>query len=159
AHRRFFDIGELAGVRVEDPEVFETTHALALRLVDEGLVDGLRVDHPDGLADPRGYLERLRSAGVEQVWVEKILEPGEPLGDWPVAGTTGYEFAADAEALFVDPAGEEALTALAEEPRPFHELAAEAKLEQSTTTFRPEADRLRRLLDVDGLERSLAALP
>src|SRR5262249_25618779 len=96
---------------------------------------------------------------VEQVWVEKILEPGEPLRDWPVAGTTGYEFAADAEALFVDPAGEEALTALAEEPRPFHELAAEAKLEQSTTTFRPEADRLRRLLDVDGLERSLAALP
>jgi (1->4)-alpha-D-glucan 1-alpha-D-glucosylmutase len=159
AHRRFFDIGELAGVRVEDPEVFETTHGLALRLVREGLVDGLRVDHPDGLADPRGYLERLRDGGAEHVWVEKILEPGEPLRDWPVEGTTGYDFAADADALFVDPAGEQALTALAGDARPFHEVAGEAKLEQATTTFRPEADRLRRLLDVDGLERALASLP
>ena len=76
------------------------------------MVDGLRVDHPDGLADPAGYLERLRDAGAEHVWVEKILDPGEPLRDWPVAGTTGYEFLIDATALFVDPAGEEALTAL-----------------------------------------------
>jgi len=106
-HRRFFDIDELAGVRVEDPEVFAATHAVVLRLVGEGLVDGLRVDHPDGLADPRGYLERLRGEGVEHVWVEKILEPGEPLRDWPVEGTTGYEFANDATSLFVDPAGEE----------------------------------------------------
>jgi (1->4)-alpha-D-glucan 1-alpha-D-glucosylmutase len=158
-HRRFFDADHLAGVRVEDPEVFETTHALSLRLVREGLVDGLRVDHPDGLADPRGYLDRLRGEGVEHVWVEKILEPGEPLREWPVDGTTGYEFAADAQALFVDPAGEEALTALAREPRPFEEVAAEAKLEQAETTFRPEVERLRRLLDVPDLERSLASLP
>ena len=88
-HRRFFDIGELAGVRVEDPEVFEATHAKVLELVGEGLVDGLRIDHPDGLANPREYLERLRERGVEHVWVEKILEPGEQLRDWPVEGTTG----------------------------------------------------------------------
>ncbi|MGH3050518.1 MAG: alpha-amylase family glycosyl hydrolase, partial [Gaiellaceae bacterium] len=90
-HRRFFDIGELAGVRVEDPDVFEETHRKPLELVADGLVDGLRVDHPDGLANPREYLERLRDGGVAHVWVEKILEPGEQLRDWPVEGTTGYE--------------------------------------------------------------------
>src|SRR5204862_3770537 len=72
-YRRFFDIGELAGVRVEDPDVFETTHAKVLELVAQGLVDGLRIDHPDGLANPREYLERLRARGVAHVWVEKIL--------------------------------------------------------------------------------------
>src|SRR5256714_7661391 len=118
-HRRFFDIGELGGVRQEDPEVFETTHRKVLELVREGLVAGLRIDHPDGLADPAGYLERLRGEGVEHVWVEKILEPGEPLRDWPVEGTTGYEFANDVQASFVDPAGERTLTELAEEPRPW----------------------------------------
>ena len=73
-------------MRQEDPEVFEATHALALRLVREGVVDGLRIDHPDGLADPAGYLQRLRDGGVEHVWVEKILDPGEQLRDWPVDG-------------------------------------------------------------------------
>jgi len=112
-YRRFFDIGELAGVRVEDPEIFETTHAKILELVADGLVDGLRIDHPDGLAHPREYLDRLRDHGARHVWVEKILEPGEPLrSSWPVEGTTGYEFANDVTALFVDPAGEEPLTAL-----------------------------------------------
>ncbi len=76
-YRRFFDIGELAGVRVEDPDVFEVTHAKVLELVHEGLVDGLRIDHPDGLANPREYLDRLRDRGARHVWVEKILEPGE----------------------------------------------------------------------------------
>jgi (1->4)-alpha-D-glucan 1-alpha-D-glucosylmutase len=162
-HRRFFDIDELAGVRQEDPEVFATTHRLPLRLVAEGIVDGLRVDHPDGLADPAGYLERLREGGAERVWVEKILESEEELRDWPVRGTVGYEFLNDAAALFVDPAGEETLTALhAEltgERRPFHEIADEAKLEQATTTFQPEVDRLRRIVDAPELERSLASLP
>ncbi|HKN63377.1 MAG TPA: alpha-amylase family glycosyl hydrolase [Gaiellaceae bacterium] len=112
-YRRFFDVGELAGVRVEDPEIFEATHAKVLELVADGLVDGLRIDHPDGLANPREYLDRLREHGVERIWVEKILEPGEPLrADWPVEGTTGYEFANDVTALFVDPAGEEPLTEL-----------------------------------------------
>src|SRR5207253_293632 len=84
-----------------------------------------------------GYLERLRDRGVEHVWVEKILEPGERLRDWPVEGTTGYEFANDVTALFVDPAGEAPLTELyadlTGERRRFAEIAHEAKLEQATT--------------------------
>ena len=143
-YRRFFTIDELAGVRMEDPEVFELTQHKALELVREGLVDGLRVDHPDGLADPRGYLERLRDEGAEHVWVEKILEPGERLRDWPVEGTTGYEFANDVTALFVDPAGEEPLTRwYAEstgETRSFAAIADEAKLELARTDFRREFD-------------------
>ncbi len=103
-YRRFFDINELVGVRQEDPEVFELTHAAVLGLVAEGLVDELRVDHVDGLADPTGYLERLAARGVPWVAVEKILADGERLPDWPVAGTTGYEFLAVADGLFVDPA-------------------------------------------------------
>ncbi len=163
SYRRFFDIGELAGVRVEDAEVFQETHEKVLGLVAAGLVDGLRVDHPDGLANPREYLERLRESGVERIWVEKILEPGEPLrADWPVEGTTGYEFANDVTALFVDPAGEEPLTELyAEltgERRPFAEVAREAKLEVARTTFAQEFERLRALQPFDGLEEAAAAL-
>ena len=163
--RRFFDIDELAGVRVEDPEVFAATHALALRLVAEGVVDGLRIDHPDGLADPAGYLRRLRDGGAEHVWVEKILDPDEHLrADWPVEGTVGYEFANDVAALFVDPAAEPTLTelhgSLTGDERPFGEVAAEAKLEQATTTFVPEVERLRRLWpEAPQLEAALAALP
>jgi (1->4)-alpha-D-glucan 1-alpha-D-glucosylmutase len=163
--RRFFDVDELGGVRQEDPEVFELTHAKVLELVSDGLVQGLRIDHPDGLADPRGYLERLRGRGVERVWVEKILEPGEELRAWPVEGTTGYEFANDVTALFVDPAGEEPLTELyAEltgERRGFAEVAHEAKLEQARATFRPEVERLAGLsgLPSDELAVALASLP
>ena len=159
AHRRFLDIDELGGVRVEDPEVFETTHSLVLQLVRDGLVDGLRIDHPDGLADPRGYLERLRDEGVDRVWVEKVVEPGEGLRDWPVQGTTGYDFMNDVQALFVDPDGEPILTELADQERPWHEVAFEAKLEQATTTFEPEVARLRRLLDLPDLPHELASLP
>jgi (1->4)-alpha-D-glucan 1-alpha-D-glucosylmutase len=162
-YRRFFDIGELAGVRVEDPEVFDETHAKTLELVRDGLVDGLRIDHPDGLANPREYLDRLSGRGVERIWVEKILEPGERLrADWPVEGTTGYEFANDVTALFVDPAGEEPLTELyAEltgERRPFAEVAGAAKLEVARTTFAREFERLRALHPHDGLEEAAAAL-
>jgi (1->4)-alpha-D-glucan 1-alpha-D-glucosylmutase len=162
-YRRFFDIGELAGVRVEDPDVFEATHAKVLELLGDGLVDGLRIDHPDGLANPREYLQRLRDRGAERIWVEKILEPGEPLrADWPVEGTTGYEFANDVTALFVDPAGEEPLTELyAEltgERRPFAEAAHEAKLEVARTTFAQEFERLRALHPHDGLEEAAAEL-
>jgi (1->4)-alpha-D-glucan 1-alpha-D-glucosylmutase len=161
-YRRFFTIDELAGVRVEDEAVFEVTHRKVLELVGDGLVDGLRIDHPDGLADPRGYLERLRSRGVEHVWVEKILEPGERLRDWPVEGTTGYEFADDVTTLFVDPAGEDPLSRLyAEltgERRPFAEVAHEAKLELARGDLRREFDRLRRLLDHPGLEEAAASL-
>jgi (1->4)-alpha-D-glucan 1-alpha-D-glucosylmutase len=161
-HRRFFDIDHLAGVRQEDPEVFAETHKLALELVREGLVDGLRVDHPDGLADPADYLERLRPA--EHVWVEKILHPGERLRDWPVEGTVGYEFLNDVCALFVDRAGEAALTELwvelCDDARPFGDWAAEAKSEQVRTTFAPDVEWLRRLWPQGGgVEDALAALP
>jgi len=165
-HRRFFDIDDLAGIRQEDPAVFEETHRLVLSLVDDGLLDGLRVDHPDGLADPAGYLGRLRDAGVERVWVEKILDPGEPLRDWPVSGTVGYEFLNDVCALFVDPAGQEALTRtwqrVSGDDRDFGEVAFEAKLEQASTTFAHEVERLARLqpeLNTDRLARALASLP
>ena len=72
-YRRFFDIDDLAGVRVEDPEVFELTHRKVLSLLSDGVIEGLRIDHPDGLADPAGYLERLAGEGASRVWVEKIL--------------------------------------------------------------------------------------
>jgi len=116
-YRRFFAINELAGVRVEDEAVFDHTHATILRLVDEGVIDGLRVDHPDGLRDPARYFQRLaeRSGGIWTV-AEKITHPGEALPDWPVAGTTGYEFCNDVLGLFVDPAAEEAFTEVAEGP-------------------------------------------
>ena len=161
--RRFFDIDDLAGVRVEDPEVFELTHRKALELVADGVADGLRVDHPDGLADPAGYLERLRDCGASRVWVEKILHPGEALRDWPVQGTVGYEFLNDVQGLFVAPAGEQPLTELylelTGERRSFEEVASEAQLEQAHGTFAREVERLRRIHDPGGLEQALARLP
>ena len=161
-YRRFFDVGELGGVRIEDPEIYEATHAKILELVEGGYVDGLRIDHPDGLANPREYLERLRASGAHRVWVEKILEPGEQLRDWPVEGTTGYEFANDVTALFVDPAGEQPLTELyfelTGEARSFAELAGEAKLEVARTTFAQEFERLRALVPLEGLEAAAASL-
>ncbi|MFD8999971.1 malto-oligosyltrehalose synthase [Streptomyces sp. NPDC059582] len=106
-YRRFFSISELIGVRVEDPEVFDATHAKTLQLLHEGVIDGLRVDHPDGLADPDAYLRRLHEAtGGRWTVVEKILADGEPLpASWPVAGTTGYDALRHVDGLFTDPAG------------------------------------------------------
>jgi (1->4)-alpha-D-glucan 1-alpha-D-glucosylmutase len=156
--RRFFDIDELAGVRQEDPEVFAATHRLVLELVREGVVDGLRIDHPDGLADPAGYLRRLAGEGAEHVWVEKILDPDEHLRDWPVEGTVGYEFANDVTALFCDPAAEPVFEELWD-GRTFGELAQEAKLEQAESTFAPELARLRRIADLPALAESVASLP
>ncbi|MGI5242829.1 malto-oligosyltrehalose synthase [Dactylosporangium sp. CA-139066] len=104
-YRRFFAVTELAGVRVEDPAVFAATHAEILRWVGEGIADGIRVDHPDGLRDPGGYLERLRER-APGAWlvVEKILERGEPLPpQWPVDGTTGYDALAEVCGLFIAP--------------------------------------------------------
>jgi (1->4)-alpha-D-glucan 1-alpha-D-glucosylmutase len=162
-YRRFFDIDDLAAVRVEDEEVFRVTHEKVLELLRDGVIDGLRVDHPDGLADPAGYLRRLHDAGAAHVWVEKILHPREPMRDWPVEGTVGYEFLNDAAALFVDSAGEAALTdlfaQLTGETRPFAEVALEAQIQQATTTFAREVARLRSLLDVPSIADALAALP
>ena len=111
-YRRFFDIATLVAVRMEDPDVFEACHARVLALVTSGAVDGLRVDHVDGLRDPRQYLERLRMR-APNAWivVEKILTADEVLPhDWPIEGTTGYDFMERLGGLIVDPDGEAALT-------------------------------------------------
>lgn len=111
-YRRFFDVSALAGLRVEDQDVFGAVHALVLRWYGQGWIDGFRVDHPDGLHDPTEYFERLRAA-APRAWIvaEKILQPGEMMPeDWPVAGTTGYEFIRRVTGLFIDPEGEKPLT-------------------------------------------------
>ena len=132
-YRRFFDVSSLAALRIEEPVVFDATHALLRRWIEDGVCDGVRVDHVDGLFDPKGYLERLRALAPDaRVVVEKILEPDEELrADWPVEGTTGYDFLNDALLASVDPRGEEPLTKLyAErtgETRPFREIAAEKR--------------------------------
>ncbi|MCJ8500550.1 malto-oligosyltrehalose synthase [Desulfatitalea alkaliphila] len=113
-HRRFFDIDSLIGVRVELSEVFNATHQFPLHWVREGHVHGLRIDHPDGLWDPTGYFQRLRAA-CPDTWIlaEKILEPGEPLpAQWPIDGTTGYDFLNQVGGLFVDGDGLMALGAV-----------------------------------------------
>ncbi|MDB5966331.1 MAG: treY, partial [Polaromonas sp.] len=122
--RRFFEVSDLAGVRVELEEVFEATHRLVFSLYGQGLIDGVRVDHVDGLADPAGYCRRLRSrlsqlqtqrppgmtSGRAWIVVEKILSPGETLPlEWEVDGTTGYDFMDQAGKVLHDPRGEEAL--------------------------------------------------
>jgi (1->4)-alpha-D-glucan 1-alpha-D-glucosylmutase len=110
-YRRFFDITTLGGVRIEDPAVFADAHRRLLELVDDGAVDGLRIDHPDGLRDPAGYLEALRAAAPD-TWIvaEKILEPGESRrADWPIDGTVGYEFSNRTLGLFVDAGSEHVL--------------------------------------------------
>ena len=112
-YRRFFDVSTLAAVRVEDPAVFAATHAEILRWVDEGAVDGIRVDHPDGLSDPGGYARALRAAIGADRWlvVEKILGLGEALpASWPVDGTSGYEALREIQGVFVDPDGAGLLT-------------------------------------------------
>ncbi|MDF0529188.1 malto-oligosyltrehalose synthase [Tsukamurella sp. 8F] len=114
-YRRFFAVDSLAALRQEDPAVFAATHAEIGSWFSDGLVDGLRVDHPDGLTDPGGYLRRLRELCGGDAWivVEKILEPGEHLDPTlPVAGTTGYDALRELGHAFVDPAGEEPLTRL-----------------------------------------------
>ncbi|PYQ59476.1 MAG: malto-oligosyltrehalose synthase, partial [Acidobacteria bacterium] len=113
-YRRFFDVHTLVGLRMEDERVFADTHALVLRWLRKGVLDGLRIDHPDGLRDPEEYFERLRDEAPEAwIVIEKILEPGEPLREsWPVEGTTGYDFLGRVGGLLVDPEGEGPLTEL-----------------------------------------------
>jgi (1->4)-alpha-D-glucan 1-alpha-D-glucosylmutase len=151
-YRRFFAINTLAGLRVEDPAIFDATHELVLRLVDDGAVDGLRIDHPDGLADPKGYLDRLAEAsGNRWTVVEKILEPGEDLPDsWATAGTTGYDALAEVDDVLVDPAGEPALTALDTELSggavDYAELVRRSKREVTDGILGSEVARLVRVI-------------
>ena len=143
-YRRFFNIDTLIGMRAEREEVFRDMHARVLEWLDEGVLGGVRVDHIDGLYDPLGYLERLRAA-CPRAWilVEKILEPGETLPEeWPIEGTTGYEFNHFAGALFVNPAAEGPLTAF------YAELTGEDP-DYTALVRRSKHDALRDLLGSD----------
>lgn len=132
-YRRFFDVNSLIALRQELPEVFADTHRLILEWIRSGDVDGLRIDHVDGLRDPEGYLRRLRAAApAAWIVVEKILSAGEqPPAGWPVAGTTGYEFLNLLGGLYVDPTGELVMTAFYElfsgEMREFDEIVHESR--------------------------------
>ncbi len=163
-YRRFFDIGGLVGVRVEDEEVFERTHQLILSLCRDERVAGLRVDHVDGLRDPARYLDRLgdrlRDEGREDAFVvvEKVLGRDDSLDPrWRVNGTTGYEFIEHAVGLFVDDQGYRRLAAIGAAmtggSASFSELAASAKGEELDRSFAADHDRLARLslsaLDLD----------
>ncbi|MFC5264956.1 malto-oligosyltrehalose synthase [Kribbella qitaiheensis] len=151
-YRRFFDVDTLAAVRVENQEVFEATHALLFSLLHEGKLNGFRIDHPDGLADPRGYLRRLAErTGGAWVVVEKILEGEEELpSDWPCAGTTGYDALLRVGGLFVDPSGAAPLSAfhseLTGEPADFAPVVEQAKREVVKHGQYAEVHRLVELL-------------
>ena len=165
-YRRFFEIDDLVGVRVEDPAVFDLMHALPIDLVRSGLVDGLRVDHIDGLADPAAYAATLRRAVGNRatVHVEKILIGDEALRPWPVDGTTGYETLNWINGLFVDRAGYDALLSAAREDVP--DLADPARVywakrEMLDRAFRPDLLRLAALSATalgDGGDSDAAAL-
>lgn len=152
-YRRFFAVNTLAGLRVEDERVFDDTHAEIGRWLREGLVDGLRVDHPDGLRDPGAYLERLAElAGDAPIWVEKILEGDERMPAWPVDGTTGYDALGLVDRVLTDPTGEAQLTALAGAPE-WTTLVRERKRAVADGILRSEVLRVVRELtaDVEGL--------
>ncbi|MFM9860945.1 malto-oligosyltrehalose synthase [Pseudoxanthobacter sp. M-2] len=169
-YRRFFEIDDLVGVRVEDPAVFDLMHALPIDLVRSGLVDGLRVDHIDGLADPAAYAATLRRAVGNRatVHVEKILIGEEDLRPWPVDGTTGYETLNWINGLFVDRAGYDRLVQAAREDVP--DLADPARVygakrEMLDRAFRPDLLRLSALAanalgenDASAIEEAVAAL-
>jgi (1->4)-alpha-D-glucan 1-alpha-D-glucosylmutase len=162
-YRRFFAVTTLAGLRVEDPAVFAATHQQIGRWVRQDGVEGIRVDHPDGLVDPRGYLEQLRALTGPDTWitVEKILEPGERLpADWPVAGTTGYDALSEVGGLFVDPVAEPAFDLayreLTGDTVSYAEHVAAGKRTAATTILRAEVNRLARL--VPDIPRAAEAL-
>ncbi len=159
-YRRFFAINTLAGLRVEDPAIFDATHELVLQLVGDGAVDGLRIDHPDGLADPKAYLQRLAQAsGGRWTVVEKILEPGEELPEgWATAGTTGYDALTEVDRVLIDPSGEPALTALDTELAgravDYAELVRLCKREVTDGILGSEVARLVRVIgELPGIDR------
>ncbi|MQA27668.1 MAG: malto-oligosyltrehalose synthase, partial [Micromonosporaceae bacterium] len=161
-YRRFFAVNDLAGLRIEEPAVFASVHGEVLRWHAAGELDGLRVDHPDGLRDPGGYFAALRAA-APGAWIvaEKILEPGEDLPDWPIEGTTGYEALGEVCGLFVDAAAEPAFTALDASligaASDWDELAYHCKREVATGMLAAEVIRLARFVpDVPDAESALA---
>ena len=151
-YRRFFSVGTLIGLRVERDEVFAATHRVILDLIRARDVSGLRVDHVDGLRDPRAYLSRLRSAAPDAyVAVEKILATGESLApSFPVQGTTGYDFVGAVEGLFVDSEAEAAMTALYHaftgESQTYPEVVRASKQHVLQTDMAPDVERLGALL-------------
>jgi malto-oligosyltrehalose synthase len=170
-YRRFFNIDDLVGVRVEDAGTFDATHHRVLALAADPRVRGLRVDHVDGLADPGGYLARLASAaagaaeergagdGGPVVVIEKILARGEQSPPWPVAGTTGYEFADQVSGLFVDPVGAADLDQVADETRTgagsAGELEVAGRRQVATTMFSGQLERAcRGIVAAASLERA-----
>ena len=161
-YRRFFSVNTLAGVRVEEPEVFAATHSEIGRWFTEGLVDGLRVDHPDGLRDPAGYLDDLaRLTDGAYVLVEKILEPGEKLPtSWATAGTTGYDVLALLDRVLTDPAGQAPLDALETRLRggevEWEELVHDRKRDVADHTLLAETRRIVR--ELPSLELDPAAV-
>jgi (1->4)-alpha-D-glucan 1-alpha-D-glucosylmutase len=164
-YRRFFAITELAGIRVEDPDVYDVTHKEILRWVAEYGVRGLRIDHPDGLAAPGEYLDRLvASAPGAWIVVEKITQPGEEVpASWPVAGTTGYDALAQVNALLVDPGAEPALDAVYVErtgdSRSWWDHVEKGKHHAATTMLLAEFRRLGRIAsDVEHAEQALIEL-
>ncbi len=150
-YRRFFSITSLAGLRQEDRAVFEASHSEVARWFSEGLVDGVRIDHPDGLADPCGYLAWLRELVGAEAWIgiEKILAVDEALDlSLPVDGTTGYDVLRDVGGIFVDPSGAAALTSLVESSGVDYAAVpsalADLKIQAATGTLASELSRLRR---------------
>jgi (1->4)-alpha-D-glucan 1-alpha-D-glucosylmutase len=169
-YRRFFDVNDLVALHMEDPEVFTQTHALVLAWRRRGWVDGFRIDHPDGLLDPLGYFHRLAAAAFSEhpssppVYVEKILGHGESLrAEWPVAGTTGYDFLNQAEALFIDPGGyaaiEDEYRRIIRQPLEFPAIARQGKRLVLETGLSAGVRRLAdRLLKLAGQAPSLPAV-
>jgi (1->4)-alpha-D-glucan 1-alpha-D-glucosylmutase len=152
-YRRFFSITSLAGLRQEDRAVFDATHVEVKRWFDEGLVDGLRIDHPDGLSDPAGYLSWLREITGPHAWIviEKILAVDEPLDpSLPVAGTTGYDALREAGGLFIDPVGAGPLTDLVDSTGftygEMPQLARTLKVRAVSDTLASELGRLCRAI-------------
>jgi (1->4)-alpha-D-glucan 1-alpha-D-glucosylmutase len=148
SYRRFFDVNTLIGLRVEREYVFEETHALVLDWLKRGVLDGVRVDHPDGLRDPLEYLNRLRK-NAPNAWVvgEKILEPGEFLREsWPIQGTTGYDFLNVAAGVLVAPEGMSELTSVygdfTDQITDFHSIAHEKKITVTQEGLGSDVNRL-----------------
>ena len=148
SYRRFFDVNTLIGLRVEREYVFEETHALVLDWLKRGVLDGVRIDHPDGLRDPLEYLKRLRQYAPD-AWVvgEKILEPGEFLREsWPIQGTTGYDFLNVVAGVLVAPDGMAELTSVygdfTDQITDFHSIAHEKKISVTQEGLGSDVNRL-----------------